>query len=144
MNIVIIGCGRVGSSLANTLSQEGHHVTVVDREARAMQRRLDPDFAGTKVVGNAMDEDVLARAGLREADVVVTLTEGDNRNIMIAQIAREKYGVKKVLARIVDPLRALAYRELGIESVDQTTIMGAYMRRAVLGDRACETANTGE
>lgn len=144
MNVVIVGCGRVGSSLANNLSREGHRVTVIDREARAMQRRLDPDFAGTKIVGNAMDEDVLIRAGLREADVVITLTEGDNRNIMIAQIAREKFGVGKVLARIVDPLRALAYRELGIDSVDQTTIMSAYMRRAVLGEPACETAAAGE
>ena len=124
----------MGSSLANSLAREGHEVTVVDRDARAMQRRIDPDFVGAKVVGNAMDADVLTRAGIRDADVLVTATEGDNRNIMIAQIAKVKFDVPRVLARIVDPLRARAYGELGIEPVDQTTIMSEYMKYTVLSE----------
>lgn len=140
MKVIIVGSGRVGSSLANVLCREGHEVTVVDREARSMQRRLDPDFTGTKLVGNAMDEDVLIRAGIKQADVLVTVTEGDNRNIMIAQIAKVKFGVPRVLARIVDPLRARAYGELGIEPVDQTTIMSEYMKYTVLSDAPQEDA----
>ena len=134
MKVIIVGSGRVGSGLANGLAREGHEITVIDRDARAMQRRLEPEFTGTKVVGNAMDEDVLIRGGIRDADVLVTATEGDNRNIMIAQIARVKFEVPRVLARIVDPLRARAYGELGIESVDQTTIMSEYMKYSVLSE----------
>lgn len=144
MKVVIVGCGRVGSSLAKVLASEEHDVTIIDREARSMQRRLDPDFSGTKIIGNAMDEDVLVRADIRHANLVITLTEGDNRNIMIAQVAKVKFGVPKVLARIVDPLRAAAYRELGIESIDQTTIMTDYMKRAVLGDESAGTPTAGE
>lgn len=138
MKVVIVGCGRVGSGLAGVLGKEGHDVTVIDREARAFQRRLDPEFAGTKLLGNAMDEDILRRGGADAADVLVTLTDGDNRNIMIAQIAKEKFRVPKVLARVVDPLRAEAYRELGIDTIDQTTIMTGLMRRAVLGQTVAE------
>jgi len=140
MKVIIVGIGRVGSSLANMLDREGHQVTVVDRDALALQRRLSPDFSGTKLVGNAMDQDVLERAGIRQADVLLTITEGDNRNIMIAQIAKVVFGVPKVMARIVDPLRAQAYRELGIESIDQTTLVSEHMRRVVLGETASELA----
>jgi trk system potassium uptake protein TrkA len=132
MRVIIVGCGRVGSTLASTLSAEGHHVTIVDHEQRSFRRRLDPNFAGTKIVGNAMEEDVLLRAGVREADLLVTLTDGDNRNLMIAQVARVKFEVPKVLARVVDPLRARAFREFGVETVDQTSIMTTYMKSAIL------------
>ena len=108
------------------------------------QRRLDPDFPGTKLVGNGMDEDVLIRAGIHQTDMVITLTEGDNRNIMIAQIAKVKFHVPRVLARIVDPLRANAYRELGIDTFDQTTIMTDYMKHAVLGTTSEESTAPGE
>ncbi|MBI3945390.1 MAG: TrkA family potassium uptake protein [Armatimonadetes bacterium] len=147
MRVVIVGCGRVGSTVAMTLAREGHQVTIVDHEARSFQRRLDPEFPGTKILGNAMDEDVLIRAGVEQADVLVTLTNGDNRNIMIAQVAREKFRVPLVLARIVDSLRAAAFRELGIETVDQTSIMTNHMRRAILGganDEALAEASVRE
>ncbi|HHX40989.1 MAG TPA: TrkA family potassium uptake protein [Armatimonadetes bacterium] len=144
MKVIIVGVGRVGSCLANLLDREGHQVTVVDRDALALQRRLAPDFSGTKLVGNAMDQDVLERAEIRRADVLLTITEGDNRNIMIAQIAKVVFGVPKVMARIVDPLRAQAYRELGIDSIDQTTLVSEHMRRVVLGETACEFAGQRE
>lgn len=134
MKAVIVGCGRLGSSLAMSLAQDGHQVTIIDREARSFQRRLDPEFPGTKILGDAMDEDVLIRAGVQQADLLVTLTNGDNRNIMIAQIAREKFHVPMILARIVDPLRAAAFRELGVATIDQTRIMTDYMRRAIFGE----------
>lgn len=134
MRAIIVGCGRVGSNLAATLAREGHDVTIIDREARSLQRRLDPEFPGTKIVGNAMDEDILMRAGVQGADVVVTLTEGDNRNIMIAQVAKVKFSVPHVFARIVDPLRAAAYRKEGISTIDQTTLMTDHMRRSVLSE----------
>ena len=86
----------------------------------------------------------MERAEIRRADVLLTITEGDNRNIMIAQIAKVVFGVPKVMARIVDPLRAQAYRELGIDSIDQTTLVSEHMRRVVLGETACEFAGQRE
>ncbi len=144
MKVVIVGCGRIGSGLANVLVRDGHEVIVIDRDARSFQRRLGSDFAGTKVIGDGLDEDVLVRAGVEQSDMLITLTEGDNRNIMIAQVAHEKFRVPRVMARIVDPLRAEAYRELGIDTVDQTTIMTEHMKRAVLGEPECPTSDAGE
>lgn len=144
MKVVIVGCGRVGSTLAASLARDGHEVIVVDHEARSFQRRLDPHFSGTKILGDAMDEDVLRRASVEQADLVITLTDGDNRNLMIAQIAREKFHVPRVLARVVDPLRASAFQELGVNTVDQTTIMTEYFRRAVLGEPTAAAQATGE
>lgn len=138
MNVLIVGCGRIGSHLATALAREGHAVTIIDRDARAFQRRLDPEFPGERVVGNAMDTDVLERAGIKDAEVLVTLTDGDNRNIMIAQIAQVKFQVPRVLARIADPLRAEAYRDMGIGTVAQTNIMTEAMRRVVLNLGAAE------
>ncbi len=123
MRIVILGCGRVGAYLAKILVAEGHQVTVIDRNAEAF-RRLGPNFEGNLVVGTGIDEDVLRRAGIEQADAFVAVTNGDNTNVMAAQVAREIFGVPRVIGRIYDPLREEIYRMLGVETICPT-ILGA-------------------
>jgi len=111
MKLVIVGCGRVGAMAAIALSKAGHEVTVIDSNRRAFDR-LGSDFRGEMVLGNGIDEDVLRQAGIESADGFASLTNGDNRNIMAAQIAQHEFGVKKVICRIYDPARADLYAEL--------------------------------
>ena len=125
MKIVILGCGRVGSTLANMLDQSGHEVSVIDYSSEAFQR-LSPDFKGETIPGNGVDEEVLIRAGIKEADAFAAVTNGDNRNIMASQIAKEIFKVKKVMCRIYDPIREETYRELGMETICPTKV-GAQM-----------------
>jgi trk system potassium uptake protein TrkA len=122
MKVVIMGCGRVGSQLAARLDREGHRVSVVDLTPKAF-RRLPDDFAGATVVGTGIDEDVLRSAGIEEADAFVAVTEGDNRNIMAAQVAREIFGVREIVARIYDPVREEIYRELGLDTICPTKLI---------------------
>lgn len=122
MRVVIMGCGRVGSQLAMRLDQEGHQVSVIDLTAKAF-RRLPEDFRGATVVGTGIDEDVLRAAGIEAADAFVAVTEGDNRNIMAAQVAREIFGVREVVARIYDPVREEIYRELGLDTICPTKLI---------------------
>src|ERR671923_324773 len=119
MKIVIVGCGRVGAMAAMALSRAGHHVTVVDINRRAFDR-LGNDFTGDMVLGNGIDEDVLRKAGIEKADGFASLTNGDNRNIMAAQIAREIFKVPRVITRIYDPMRDDVFRELGLKTVSPT------------------------
>ena len=130
--IVILGCGRVGSTLAKQMSGEGHDVTVVDMTSDAF-RRLGTKFRGQRLVGSGLDQDLLLRAGLDKASVFVAVTQGDNTNIMAAQIAREVFSVAKVVARIYDPIRAQAYRELGITTLCTTTLAAGLIHDAALG-----------
>ena len=116
MHVVVIGCGRVGSELAGSLEKAGHSVAIVDKNARAF-RRLPEDFAGVKVVGFGFDRDHLAEAGIDRADAFASVTNGDNSNILCARIARETYGIERVVARIYDPRRALIYQRLGVATV---------------------------
>jgi trk system potassium uptake protein TrkA len=125
VKVVILGCGRVGARLAINLDQAGHEVTVVDTSNDAFQR-LDTKFRGERVQGNGVDEEVLKRAGIESADAFAAVTNGDNRNIMASQIAKEIFHVKKVVCRIYDPLRQMTYNELGLETICPT-IMGADM-----------------
>lgn len=125
MKVVILGCGRVGSHLAKTLVAEGHQVSVIDKNSGAFGR-LPPDFPANLVLGNGIDEDVLKRAGIEKADAFVATTNGDNTNVMSSQIAKEIFRVKKVIARIYDPLREEIYRALGLETI-APTIIGAEM-----------------
>ena len=125
MKIVILGCGRVGSTLATMLDRAGHTVSIIDYSNEAFQR-LQPDFSGTTIVGNGVDEEVLVRAGIKEADAFAAVTNGDNRNIMASQIAKEIFKVKKVMCRIYDPIREETYHELGLETISPT-IVGAQM-----------------
>jgi trk system potassium uptake protein len=119
MKLVIVGCGRVGAMAAVALSKAGHQVTVIDINPRAFDR-LGPDFNGEMVLGNGIDEDVLRQAGIEKADGFASLTNGDNRNIMAAQIAREIFKVPRVITRIYDPMRQDVYTELGLDTVCPT------------------------
>ena len=116
MHIVIMGCGRVGSSLARALERRGHSVAVIDQDADAF-RRLGPDFHGRTVKGIGFDRRVLVAAGIREADGFAAVSSGDNPNILAARVVRETYGIHNVVARIYDQGRAEVYERLGIPSV---------------------------
>ena len=116
MHVVIVGCGRVGTELSGVLEQLGHSVAVIDKNPRAF-RRLPAGFAGRTVVGLGFDRDDLAEAGIEGAGAVAAVTSGDNTNILSARIAREHYGIERVVARIYDPRRAVIYQRLGIPTV---------------------------
>ena len=130
MRVVIMGCGRVGGRLARLLAEEEHQVTVIDNDSRAF-RRLGEGFSGETVLGTGIDEDVLIRAGIEQADVFVAATEGDNRNIMAAQIAQKLFQVPRVVARIYDPGRSAVYRDLGIKTYCPT-LVGAQLLRDLI------------
>jgi trk system potassium uptake protein TrkA len=121
---VIVGCGRVGSVLADAFDRAEHQVIVVDLKTSAFDR-LPGSFGGSAVRGDGTDEDTLRRAGATDADVFMALTEGDNRNVMAAQLATEALGARQVLAKINDPLRASAYAELGIATLCRTNLMAS-------------------
>jgi trk system potassium uptake protein TrkA len=119
---VIVGCGRVGAALAEALDNAGHEVVILDIATRAFDR-LSEEFKGQALRGDGTDEDVLRKAGADGADVFLAFTEGDNRNVMAAQVAMEKLSVGKAVAKINDPVRAAAYAELGIATVCRTTML---------------------
>jgi trk system potassium uptake protein TrkA len=122
VKIVIVGCGRVGASAAELWDTTGNEVMILDISTRAFER-LPSTFGGTAVRGDGTDEDVLRRAGAEGADVFVALTEGDNRNVMSAQLAVEAFQIPRVVAKINDPVRAAAYAELGIATLCRTGLM---------------------
>jgi trk/ktr system potassium uptake protein len=122
VKIVIIGCGRVGASIAHAYDVAGHEVVILDIATSAFGR-LPSSFGGEAIRGDGTDEDVLRRAGAETADVFIALTEGDNRNIMAAQLAAEVLGVARIIAKINDPVRATAYAELGIATLCRTGLM---------------------
>jgi trk system potassium uptake protein TrkA len=122
VKIVIVGCGRVGASAADLYDRSGHEVIVLDSSTAAFDR-LPSTFGGTAIRGDGTDEDVLRRAGAEGADVFLSLTEGDNRNVMAAQLAAEVLGARRVIAKINDPLRSAAYAELGIATVCRTGLI---------------------
>ena len=122
MKTVIVGCGRVGSVLADSLDRAGHQVIVLDTSTTAFDR-LPNTFRGAAVRGDGTDEDVLERAGTRGVDVFIAMTEGDNRNVMAAQLAHEAFDVRRVIAKINDPVRAEAYADLGIATLCRTNLM---------------------
>ena len=116
MHVVIVGCGRVGSGLAHALDAAGHSVVVVDRRPKAFARLAD-GFGGTTLEGVGFDRDLLRTAGIERADALAAVTSGDNSNILVARVARETFGVARVVARIYDPRRAAIYERLGIPTV---------------------------
>ncbi len=111
-----MGCGRVGAALAFAMEKRGHEVAIIDRDPSAFVR-LSPQFAGTKVVGVGFDREVLIRAGIESADAFAAVSSGDNSNIISARVARETFGVERVVARIYDAKRAQVYERLGIPTV---------------------------
>jgi trk system potassium uptake protein TrkA len=116
VHVVIMGCGRVGSTLARSLEDRDHTVAVIDSNPDAF-RRLGPSFNGTKVTGMGFDQDVLDRAGIEKAGAFAAVSSGDNSNIIAARVARETFGIQQVVARIYDPGRAEVYQRLGITTV---------------------------
>jgi trk system potassium uptake protein TrkA len=130
MKVVIMGCGRVGAQLASLLDADGHEVIVVDNDTNSF-KRLPHDFGGTALLGNGLDEEVLKKAGIEEADAFVAVTQGDNRNVMAAQIAKHIFNVPKVVCRIYDPLRQELYDMLGLEAISPTTIFAQLLRERV-------------
>jgi trk system potassium uptake protein TrkA len=116
MHVVIVGCGRVGSALGRELLEGGHTVAIIDRRAEAFVR-LGADFAGQTVTGIGFDRDTLISAGIENAAAVAAVTSGDNSNILVARVARENFGIERVVARIYDPQRAAVYQRLGISTV---------------------------
>jgi trk system potassium uptake protein TrkA len=116
VHVIVVGCGRVGSSLARHLIEDGHTVAVIDK-VRAEFARLGPDFAGDTVEGIGFDRDRLREAGVEKASALAAVTSGDNSNILVARVARENFGIQHVVARIKDPRRAVIYQRLGIPTV---------------------------
>ncbi|MBI4328489.1 MAG: TrkA family potassium uptake protein [Chloroflexi bacterium] len=131
MRVVIMGCGRVGSTLAAVLAEGGHEVTILDTNPDAF-RRLPRNFRGTAIVGNGIDEGALRRAGIEKADAFVAITQGDNRNVMAAQIAQRIFNVPRVFCRIYDPIRYEMYKELGVETLSSTIVMSQLFHEAIL------------
>ena len=140
MNVVIMGCGRIGSRLAMMLEREGDDVTVLDINPDAF-RRLDKSFRGRRCVGNGVDSDALRRAGVEQADAFVSVTPGDNRNVMSAQIAKHLFGVPRAVCRIYDPIRAEIYRDLGLHTISPT-IVGAQLLKQALEEGTGKRSGT--
>ena len=135
MHVVVVGCGRVGSELAGQLEKSGHTVAVIDKNPSAFGR-LPTSFAGQRVLGFGFDRDHLAEAGIERAGAVAAVTNGDNSNILVARIARETYGIERVVARIYDPRRAVIYQRLGIPTVATVAwTTDQVMRRLLPGDQ---------
>jgi len=116
LHVVVVGCGRVGSGLAGILEDGGHTVAVVDKAQKAF-RRLPEGFSGSTVLGVGFDRDLLREAGIEDAGALAAVTSGDNSNIMVARVAREVFGLERVVARIYDPRRAAIYEKLGIPTI---------------------------
>lgn len=122
MKTVIVGCGRVGAAVAEALDRAGHQVILIDRTTSAFDK-LEDSFKGAAIRGDGTDEDVLRRAGAEGAELFLALTEGDNRNVMAAQLATEAFGVNQVVAKVNDPVRAEAYAALGLATICRTDLL---------------------
>jgi trk system potassium uptake protein len=135
VHVVIMGCGRVGTTIATSLEAAGHSVAIVDQDATAF-RRLPPDFAGKQVIGVGFDRDTLTEAGIEQAAAFAAVSSGDNSNIIAARVARETFGVENVVARIYDPRRAEVYSRLGIPTVATVRWTADSMLRRLIPDGA--------
>jgi len=138
MNLVVLGCGRVGSLLATLMSQQGHQVAVIDSEKNSF-RRLGTGFSGRRVLGKGIDEEVLRAAGIMEADAFVAVTNGDNTNLMASQIAKVRFGVPKVITRVADPIRAEAYRGMGLNTLCSSLVAAGMIRAVLVDEQPVET-----
>jgi trk system potassium uptake protein len=131
MKAVVVGCGRVGSAVAQDLAGAGWDVVVVDADGGALARL--EGWRGGFVVGHGMDAAVLEKAGIADADAVVVATNGDNTNIVVGQVAQRRYGVDRVVVRVLDPRRADFYAERGLRTICPTKTAIASIRNAVVG-----------
>jgi trk system potassium uptake protein TrkA len=135
VHIVIMGCGRVGSTIAHILEDQGHSVAVIDQDAEAF-RKLRSGFKGRKITGYGFDRDVLIEAGIEDADAFAAVSSGDNSNIIAARVVRESFGIQRVAARIYDPRRAEVYQRLGIPTVATVRWTADQMLRTLLPEGA--------
>lgn len=134
MYVIIVGCGRVGSELAKLLSNEGHDVVVIDK-AQSSFDRLSGDFNGITLVGNGFDIALLKQAGIERADAFCAVTNGDNTNLISAQVAKRIFKVSKVIARVYDPQRAHIYAALGLDIISGTILFAAMLRDKIIESR---------
>jgi len=134
MNVMIIGCGRVGSQLALLLSQEGHNVTIIDKEPDAF-KRLGGTFNGITATGTGFDENLLKELKIDRQDAFVSVTSGDNTNLMASQIAKKMFKVPRVIARVYDPKRAELYRKFGLDTISGTVLVAAMIRDKIIENR---------
>lgn len=133
MNVVIMGCGRTGATLALQLGRLGHDVTVIERNPDAL-RRLGKNYKCRVVLGSGLDQDVLEKAGTRDAAAFFAVTRGDNTNLMAAQIVQRRYGVAKVCVKVADPQRAEAYRKLGLFCINASALLAGMCRNWLLDE----------
>ena len=131
MKVIIMGCGRLGAHLSGLLDSDGHQVTILDTNDYSF-RRLPPGFSGIALLGDGTDEEVLKKAGIEEADAFVAVTQGDNRNVMAAQIAKHIFDVPKVICRFYDPLRKELYESLGLDTFSPTTIIAQMLQEKLV------------
>jgi trk system potassium uptake protein TrkA len=136
LTILIVGCGRLGSALAQSCSRAGHGVVVVDRSADALEELSSASFGGFLQQGDAAEPGVLVAAGVERADVVIAATQDDNVNLLVAQVARAHFGVRRVIARVFDPRRQAIYRELELETVCPTSLALEALLQRVSGTMA--------
>jgi len=134
MNVMIVGSGRVGSQLALLLSQEGHNVTIIDKNADSF-KRLGSSFNGVMAVGNGFDEGLLRELKIEKQDAFVSVTSGDNTNLMASQVAKKIFQVPRVMARVYDPARADIYKKLGMDIISGTTLVAAMIRDKIIENR---------
>lgn len=134
MYVIIIGCGRVGSELAKLLSNEGHNVVIIDKNNSSFDR-LSATFNGLTLVGNGFDLNLLKQAGIEKADALCSVTNGDNTNLISAQVAKKIFKVPKVIARVYDPHRAHIYAALGLDIISGTILFAAMLRDKIIESR---------
>lgn len=134
MHVIIVGCGRVGAEVAKLLVGEGHNVVIVDRNPASFER-LGGTFNGRTVIGNGFDLSLLKEAGIEKADVFCSLTNGDNTNLVSAQVAKRIFNVPKVIARVYDPHRARIYSALGLDIISGTILFAAMIRDKIVESR---------
>jgi len=134
MYVIIVGCGRVGSELAKLLSNEGHNVVVIDKSQVSFDR-LGGTFNGLTMVGNGFDLELLKQVGIEKADAFCAVTNGDNTNLISAQVAKKIFKVPKVIARVYDPARAHIYAALGLDIISGTILFASMLRDKIIESR---------
>lgn len=134
MYVIIVGCGRVGAELAKLLSNEGHNVVVIDKSRDSFDR-LGNTFNGLTMAGNGFDLELLKQVGIEKADAFCTVTNGDNTNLISAQVAKKIFKVPKVIARVYDPQRAHIYAALGLDIISGTTLFASMLRDKIIESR---------
>ncbi len=143
MNVIVVGCGRVGSQLATLLSIEGHNVVVIDKDAEAF-KRLGTMFNGVTIRGLGFDEEILQEAGISEADAFAAVTDLDNTNLMAAEVARKIFDVKHAVARLYNPVRERTYQQLGLDYVCGTTLVAEVLLDKIKSGHGHHLTNLGD